>query len=260
MGLPMEKERVGHDADSRAASDWRDEYVRKYYLDVAGTPDPADLWIKLVQDHVPAGARVLEIGGGPVDWTTSVMRGSATEIVGLDIDKVISENRFLDQAVVYNGLKFPLPDGRFNAVVSRWVNEHIENPEVHFAEIHRILAPGGVYVFRTVNVFHYKTIGAFLLPDRVHGPLVKWLRNMSTDEHEPYPTYFRANTRGRITKLCSKTGLVPVSLELSEFYPSYGMGSKLLFRVLMQYERLVNSSEIFQFCRHTIDCVLKKPN
>ena len=45
----------------------------------------------------------LEIGGGPVNWTTSMMRPRAREIVGLDIDPAVKANEFLDDAVVSDG-------------------------------------------------------------------------------------------------------------------------------------------------------------
>jgi len=247
--------------DSRASKrerDWRAEYLEKYYFNVPGIPDAGAQWLDLVRRHTPNGARVLEIGGGPVDWTTGVVRTSASEIVGLDIDEVVRTNRFLDRAIVYDGAKFPLPDDRFDVVISRWVNEHLADPERHFKEVQRVLAHGGVYIFRTVNLHHYKTIGARLTPHWLQVPLVRWLSHMSGDEHDPYPTYYRANTRRRILALCEKSGLTPVMLTLSEPYPSYGMAFRALFHVFMRYERFVNSSRHFEGLRHTIDCVARK--
>jgi SAM-dependent methyltransferase len=252
----MEIDTTGSRQEKR--KDWRDEYLEKYYFSVPGMPDAGDQWLDLVRRYTSKGARVLEVGGGPVDWTTGILRNSASEIVGLDIDEVVRTNRFLDHALVYDGATFPLPDGRFDVVISRWVNEHLSDPELHFKEVQRVLAPGGVYVFRTVNLFHYKTLGARLIPHSLQVPLVRWLSHMSGDEHDPYPTYYRANTRRRISALCARTGLAPVLFRMSEPYPSYGMAFKALFQTFMRYERLVNSSERFESLRHTIDCVAKK--
>ena len=52
---------------------------------------------------------------------------------------------------------------------------------------------------------------------------------------------------------------VPVSMDMSESYQSYGMAFKALFFLFMGYERLVNSSDRFEGLRHTMDCVLQKP-
>ncbi len=238
--------------------DWREEYLQKYYFGVPSIPDPGSQWVDLVRGHTPKGARVLEIGGGPVDWTTGIVRDNVREIVGLDIDEVVRNNRLLDDAVVYDGKTFPLPNARFDVAISRWVNEHLIDPELHFKEVQRVLAPGGVYIFRTVNLYHYKTVGARLTPRWLQVPLVRWLAHMSADEHDPYPTYYRANTRRRIRTLCARTGLDPICYRVSEPHPSYGMAFKALFYVFMKYERLVNSSGRFEGLRHTIDCVARK--
>ena len=70
--------------------------------------------------------------------------------------------------------------------------------------------------------------------------------------------YDRANTRLRFRTLCRQSGFTPVSIDMTESYPWYGMAFKALFVVFMGYERLVNSSDRFEGLRHTMDCVLQK--
>jgi SAM-dependent methyltransferase len=246
---------------SRIASgvtDWRDACLEKYYFSRPGAINPAEQWLDLIREYVPDGARVLEIGGGPVEWTTGVMRERAREIVGLDVDQVVRTNRHLDEAIVYDGGAFPLDAARFDVAISRWVNEHLDNPEQHFAEVQRVLAPGGVYIFRTVNLYHYVSMIARVTPHLIQVPLARWLRRMAPDEHNPYLTFYRSNTRRRIARLCDGAGLTPILLRVSEPYPSYGMSSRVLFHLFMCYERLVNSSPRYQDLRHVIDCVAKR--
>ena len=237
-------------------TDWRQEYLKKFYLDRG---QPLDLWLSLVNQYARQGARVLEIGGGPVELTTKSLRERATEIIGLDVDPLVRVNPLLDEAIVYDGGLFPFANGRFDLAVSRWVNEHLSNPDLHFKEVHRVLAPGGLYLFRTVNLYHYKMLGAYLLPHGLKVHLVRWLTHTSSDAHDPYPAYYRANTRRRINRLSTLAGFVRVRLDVSEEYPGYGMASKALFILLMGYEKFVNSSRRLEGLRHTIDCVLQKP-
>jgi len=49
------------------------------------------------------------------------------------------------------------------------------------------------------------------------------------DAHDPYPTYYRANSRHMLKRLSSSAGLFPVCLELVEPEPSYGKASPWLF-------------------------------
>ena len=93
----------------RPASDWREEYLRRYYSGRTG-----DQWPNIVRRHLLQDVRVLEIGGGPVEWTTGMLRERAAEVVGIDIDPLVRDNRLLDEAIVYDGGIFPFPDGRFD--------------------------------------------------------------------------------------------------------------------------------------------------
>jgi SAM-dependent methyltransferase len=51
--------------------------------------------------------------------------------------------------VFYDGKTLPFPDGRFDAVVSFEVFEHVFNPEEALAEIRRVLKPGGQLLLTT---------------------------------------------------------------------------------------------------------------
>jgi SAM-dependent methyltransferase len=239
-------------------NDWRDELLAKYYPQKPGRLSPWDEWVALAQDYLPKDAKVLEVGGGPEECTTRLLRERAREIVGLDVDPVVRNNRLLDEAIVYAGGEFPLPGNRFDIVISRWVNEHLSNPGLHFREIQRVLVPGGLYIFRTVNIYHYTALVSCLTPHWIHVKGVKWLKHLSSEHYDAYRTFYRANTRRRISALFKEAGLEPVILRISEFYPRYGMGSRGLFYAFMLYERLVNASSRFEDLRHTIDCVAKK--
>jgi SAM-dependent methyltransferase len=242
-------------AETGTRADWRQEYLERYY---GGTTKPTERWLRMVLDHTPSGASVLEIGGGPAAWTASAIRDRAREIVGLDIDPVIRTNPVLDAAHVYDGGRFPLPGAHFDVAISRWVNEHLPDPVLHFSEVSRVLKPGGIYLFRTVNLYHFTTWVAYFTPHSLQVPLVRWLRNMSSQEHDPYPTFYRVNTTRRITAIGRTVGLSPVSFAISEEPPYYGMAHKALFFFFMGYERLVNSSSAFEGVRHTLDGVMRK--
>ncbi len=242
-------------AEASTRRDWRQEYLKRYY---AGTIKPEERWLRLVLDHTPTGARVLEIGGGPAAWTARAIRDRACEIVGIDIDPVIRTNHVVDEAIVYDGGRFPLPSAHFDVIISRWVNEHLPDPVLHFSEVARVLKPGGIYLFRTVNLYHFTTWVAYFTPHSLQVPLVRWLRNMSSGDHDPYPTFYRINTRRRIAALGRKVGLSPVSFAISEEPPYYGMAHKALFFLFMGYERVVNASSALEGVRHTLDGVMRK--
>ena len=53
--------------------------------------------------------------------------------------------------VLYDGYELPVPEGSQDVVFSDQLIEHLhpEDTALHFRLVHRMLAPGGVYVFRT---------------------------------------------------------------------------------------------------------------
>jgi SAM-dependent methyltransferase len=240
-------------------SDWRSVYIDKYYVSKPGWKHPYDQWCELVETCLTEKSTVLEIGGGPTLGLTRRLRPWAQRLIGLDVDPVIRNNDVLDLPIVYDGSDFlGIQDNQIDVAVADWVNEHITNPAKHFGEVGRVLRPGGLYVFRTVNLYHYKALGAKLVPHRLQAPLARWLRHTPKEDYDPYKVYYRANTRRRIEDLCAQAGLEIVSYCTLESGVSYGLGARPLFFLFMAYERLVNASPLFTPLRHTIHCVARK--
>ena len=153
----------------------------------------------------------------------------------------------------------PFADQSFDACSSNYVLEHVENPVEHFKEVARVLRPGGVYCFRTPNLFHYVSMGACLMPHSMHLLLANRLRALDPDAHDPYPTWFRSNTPGKLRKLCRAAELEPPSISMIEPEPSYGRAHALLFYPMMVYERTVNLSNVLSMFRITMLATVRKP-
>lgn len=83
----------------------------------------------------------------------AMLRGKVARVIGVDVDEAVRENPKLDEAVVYDGGRIPLPDASADVVVSDWTLEHIPDPALFAAEIHRILKPGGWLAARTPHLF-----------------------------------------------------------------------------------------------------------
>ena len=77
-------------------------------------------------------------------------------------------NASLRAAYVYDGGRFPFPDGAYDCAVANYVIEHVRFP-VHFTrEVARGLKPGGRFYFRAPNLLHYVALPARPTPHRVH--------------------------------------------------------------------------------------------
>ncbi|MBU2603182.1 MAG: class I SAM-dependent methyltransferase [Actinobacteria bacterium] len=206
----------------------------------------------------PGRSRVLNLGAGPGTEPARAIRGFFGEVVGLDVDPAVLENPDVDQAFVYDGLRFPFEDETYDVCVSDWTMEHIERPTTVLAEIFRVLKSGGLLTFRTPNKYHYVTIGARIIPDRFHI-VANRMRLLEGPASLPHETYYRLNSRGLISSELGKQGFVEVEARMVESYPSYLLFNRRLFALGTLYERFVNASPTLAWLRHTILIKARKP-
>jgi SAM-dependent methyltransferase len=108
-------------------------------------------WVDTVGD---LGDDVLEIGPGP-GLTTDLLRQRARRVTALEIDPSLGralQERMAGtnvEVIVADATSAGLPGDRFSAAASFSVLHHMPSAEDQdrlFAELHRVLRPGGIYV------------------------------------------------------------------------------------------------------------------
>jgi SAM-dependent methyltransferase len=213
---------------------------------------------ELIRQSVGTEPRVLEVGAGPSN-ATSTFLGTLGSVTGVDVSDEVHGNTALTAATTYDGNRLPFANESFDACVSNFVLEHVENPEDHFREVMRVLRRGGTYVFRTPNRLHYVAGASSLLPHWVHLRLANRLRALSEEDHDPWKTFYRANRPGVIRRLAARVGANVSVLRMVEKEPSYARSSRVLFFPMMMYERLVNATDILANFRSAIFGVVTKP-
>lgn len=234
-----------------------DHLFAKYYYAHPDFVDGTKAFHRLCGDTLVHGSTILEIGAGPAN-STSAFLATIGRVVGLDVSNEVMTNASLASAHAYDGTTFPFESDSFAACASNYVLEHIDDPARHFMEVARVLKPDGVYCFRTPNVWHYVGFVSKCLPHTLHLALANRLRGLP-DARDPYPTFYRSNTRAAIGRLARSAGLSVVALPTTEAEPWYGRSHALLFYPMMLYERFVNSSARFEGLRSNILGVLQKP-
>jgi SAM-dependent methyltransferase len=235
---------------------WTDAYMKRFYDRERGWVDGTTEFHALCARH--AGARILEVGAGPTN-ATSTFLATLGELHGTDPDPAVHGNTALASATVMTGDRIPVGDGAFDLCVSNYVLEHVADPRAHLAEVRRVLAPGGRYAFRTPNRFHYVSLVSSLTPHWFHVAVANRLRGLDRDAHDPYPTYYRLNTRDALQRHARAAGLAVGELRLVEKEPSYGMGSPAMFLAGVAYERLANAHAVLAPLRANIFGWLSRP-
>lgn len=166
------------------------------------------------------------------------------EVVGADIDSAVLDNRELDRAVVIVDGVLPFPEGHFDLVLSDYVLEHVDDPVAFLREAHRVLKPGGRFVFRTPNLFHYVALISRMTPHWFYRLVANPARSLLGEAHAPWPTYYRLNTRRAICRAARSAGFSTVGIEMVEYEPFYLMFHAVPFLVGVAYERAVSGSEM----------------
>lgn len=213
----------------------------------------------LVRQYLTPQSRVLNLGAGDGDGTRwGIRKGEAAEIVGADIDEGVKKNTQIDRWVLMEGDRLPFADQSFDLVFSDFVVEHVEKPDIFLSEVYRVLKPGGAYVFRTPNKYHYVALIARATPHWVHLKIANRLRGLSAEAYDPFPTYYRMNTRSKVRQLASRCGFKRLDMKMVEGHPSYLVFATLPFLAGVAYERFVSSSEAFAGLRANIFAVLVK--
>jgi SAM-dependent methyltransferase len=231
---------------------------KKYYFDRPGYLGGTTMFQEMCAAWLADASDILEIGSGPSNPMSDFIAGLG-RTTGVDVSDELLGNRALSDAHVFDGVRLPFDDESFDGCVSNYVLEHVEDAESHFREVRRVLRPGGTYLFRTPNLYHYVAVASRLLPHIVHTGIANRLRALPADAHEPWPTFYRANTVSRVRRLATGSGLTVAQLVLVEKEPYYARSSRLLFYPLMAYERLVNSGTWAERFRANIFAALQRP-
>jgi SAM-dependent methyltransferase len=204
-------------------ANWDDTLFRERILDVLG-PNVA----------------ALDLGAGAGIVQQMNFKGFAGRLCGVDIDPRVVENPMLDEGRVADGARIPYDDATFEVVFSDNVLEHLSSPEDVFREVYRVLKPGGVFLFKTPNKWHYVPTVARVTPHHLHVVLNRWRGRVADDV---FPTLYRANSKSAVEKLAAAAGFEVVSIERIEGRPEYMRMSVPTYLVGAAYERVVNAAE-----------------
>jgi SAM-dependent methyltransferase len=162
-----------------------------------------------------------------------IFKGRVERVIGLDIDPAGESNPYLDEFHQLEGDQWPLPDSNADICICDHVLEHLENPDIFFAEARRVLKSRGYLCIRTPNLWNYIALASRLVPNRSHARVLAKVKE-STRAMDVFPTYYRCNTIPTIRNYLNKYGFENAVYGISP-EPSYLSFSKLAYRLGVLY-------------------------
>lgn len=215
--------------------DEQEAYRRRYAEMRPGWRPSSHVYQDLVAAHLNPRARVLDLGCGRGGVMERLHRRAGL-VAGLDPDlRSLREHRASALALSCGlARKLPYLADTFDLVCCSWVLEHLPEPESAFAEVGRVLAPGGCFVFVTPNAQH-----PLLVLNRALHWTQGWLVDRLYGRSEPdiFPAFYRANTLARIERLAQGAGLERVALHhIAD--PTYLAFNEPVFRLACLLERV----------------------
>lgn len=165
------------------------------------------------------------------------LKGKCRRVTGIDLDPEAGTNPYVDEfrLIPSDSMTFPIESNSIDVGVTDYVVEHVADPARFFAECQRVLKPGGFLCIRTTNATSYIGLIATLTPNRMHSRVVGWAQ-FTRKAKDVFPTQYRANTRGSLTKALKNAGFDPCVYTHNP-EPSYLSRSALAYRVGVLYQR-----------------------
>jgi SAM-dependent methyltransferase len=202
-------------------------------------------------------SRVLDLGAGAGVVSQMCLRGYVDQVCGVDPDRVVLSNPNLDVATIGCAEQIPYRDSHFDLVIANNVLEHLAQPDRALREVARVLKPGGLFLAKTPNRWHYVSLIASSTPHWFHRRFNQW---RGRPEDHTYQTLYRANTPRVVARYAARSALVVRRIVLVEGRPEYLRLTIPTYLAGWLYERLVNLVPGLARFRVVMICVLEKPS
>jgi len=141
---------------------------------------------------------VLEIGGGrtPTFAQQEVealgIRYATSDILQSELDRAPDwADKFVFDITTTDPAALDAHRGRYDLAFSKWVMEHVSDYRRAYANIHAVLAPGGVHIAFHPLRFAMPFLLNSMLPERLSRPLlIHFFPDRSDEGHPKFPAHY----------------------------------------------------------------------
>jgi SAM-dependent methyltransferase len=197
---------------------------------------------------VGCGRREYEESSVPFSRDLRILKGKVAKVIGIDVDKGAQDNPFLDEFRLIQDGAWPIEDNSIDLIVCDFVVEHVNDPDLFFFSIHRVLNKGGLVCIRTSNRWSYFALFSILIPNKYHSKILTSVQE-GRKVDDIFPAVYKCNSVWRIRNLMKKYGFDYVVYGY-EAEPSYLAFSRIAYYLGVLHQRFapgILSPAIFAF-------------
>jgi SAM-dependent methyltransferase len=219
----------------------------------------------ILDRHVTPSTRWLDLGCGHQLLPTWMHDGleqarllsdRCRVLVGIDYTAAsVVAHQTLRHRLVGDIQRLPFADASFDLISANMVVEHVDDPAALLAQIRRVLAPGGAFLFHTPNRLFYQILLTMWVPPAVRKKAASLIEGR--EEADVFPTRYRMNSTRAIGALARQHGFAVEELHFLNSgitaggIPPIALAEVVLARVL-ESPRLAGG-------RSNLIAVLRKP-
>lgn len=154
-------------------------------------------------------------------------------VVGVDRDRDGLKNHLFIRHKIFADLQaLPFSNDSLDLVTANMVVEHILRPEVLLSEVHRVLMPGGSFIFHTPNRLNYQIRLSTMIPNALKKLIVRAIQGRK--EEDIFPTHYRMNAPDVIRDMLQESRFQLIELILTNSTAMTVMlGPLVLFELLL---------------------------
>ncbi len=219
--------------------------IERYYPQYRS---PKLVYQQVLKEHIRPDTVWLDIGCGrricADDALNAELPRRAHMAVGCDRDAHLSRHSSIEHLVLCDASALPFRDGVFSVVTASMVVEHLEDPQQVFDEVRRASRCGGRFIVFTPNRFNYAMLVAAATPYRFHLLWKKLTHYVARGEwrdfeDDVFPTWYRANSVGRLRRLLGRCQFREERLEYLPLAHSFGF-IRPLYALSLLFERCID--------------------
>jgi SAM-dependent methyltransferase len=126
------------------------------HIELFSRPYPIPKAARVLAEWMGTGHRAIDVGCGS-GFYTDFCRRQGNTVVGVEITSQVETAHTRALAVCQGSVEqtFPFPNATFSLALCIEVVEHLLQPELMIAEVHRVLKPGGVLILTTPNYAYW---------------------------------------------------------------------------------------------------------